>query len=74
MVTASNATTCRFAGETFRAVLATYRVHGLHFDELVHVSGHPIIVSFTGTKIICTGHTEYVTFSRAEMNRQIQLG
>jgi hypothetical protein len=76
MVTAGNGTTCRFAGETFRAVLASYRVHGLHFDETVRVSGHPIVVSWIGTKVICmsrTGRAAYVSFSLAEMNRQIRL-
>jgi hypothetical protein len=76
MVTAGSATTCRFAGETFRAVLASYRVHGLHFDETVSVSDHTIVVSWVGTKVICmspTGHAAYVSFSIAEMNRQIRL-
>jgi hypothetical protein len=75
-VTAGNATTCRFAGETFRAVLASYRVHGLHFDETVRVSGRTIVVSWIGTKVICmssTGRAAYVSFSIAEMNRQIRL-
>ena len=73
-VTAGKGTTCRFAGETFRAVLASYRVHGLHFDERVTVSGRVILVSWIGTKIICMSrHGAYVSFSQADMNRQIQL-
>ncbi len=75
VVTAGNATTCRFAGETFRAVLASYRVHGLHFDETVRVSGQTILVSWIGTKVSCVSrHGAYVSFSVADMNRQIRLG
>ena len=74
-VTAGSATTCVFAGETFRAVLASYRVHGLHFDETLRVSGQTILVSWIGTKVSCiTRHGAYVSFSIAEMNRQIRLG
>ena len=75
IVTAGIATTCRFAGETFRAVLASYRVHGLHFDETVRVSGQTILVSWIGTKVSCMSrHGAYVSFSVADMNRQIRLG
>ena len=74
-VTAGKGTTCQFAGATFRAVLASYRVHGLHFDERVTVSGRPILVSWIGTKIICMSRAgAYVSFSLADMNRQIRLG
>ena len=74
-VTAGNATTCVFAGETFRAVLASYRVHGLRFDETLRVSGRTILVSWIGTKVSCiTRHGAYVSFSVAEMNWQIRLG
>jgi hypothetical protein len=74
MVTAGNTTTCRFAGETFRAVLASYRVHGLHYDETFRVSGQTIIVAFNATTVTCMSqHAAYVTFTIAEMNRQIRL-
>ena len=73
-VKAGKRTTCRFAGATFRAVLASYRVHGLHFDERVTVAGRPILVSWIGTRIICMSRQgAYVTFSLADMNRQIRL-
>jgi hypothetical protein len=64
-----------FAGETFRALLASYRVHGLHLDETLRVSGQTILVSWIGTKVSCiTRHGAYVSFSVAQLNRQIRLG